>query len=184
MCVLLICYVTAVRFFEPLVLNNLQMNHPDSCHCHSSLATMNTWATIKKNRPYFPLKPGCSIGIPTMGYTLIYIIYMYIKNPITKGSITPRVFLHCSLNWCSAVFLLCFRAVSTSASHGDAVYLALSNASLRPHHPGEVGVPTFPTSSRFNRWIWWGGVWWVPPIYWDLSTGGFQEFYVCDLEKI
>ena len=53
MCVLLICYVTTVRFFEPLVLNNLQMNHPDSCHCHSSLATMNTWATIKKPGPTF-----------------------------------------------------------------------------------------------------------------------------------
>ena len=34
----------------------------------------------KKNDHYFPLNPGCLIGIPMMGYFL---------NPITKGSITP-----------------------------------------------------------------------------------------------
>ena len=74
--------------------------------------------------------------------------------------------------------VFCARAVS-GASHGDAVYLAPSNASLRPHHPGEVD----PLSEhQAVQPIFLGGGWWFPNVL-TLSTG-FQEFHVCDLEKI
>lgn len=129
----------------------------------------------QKTRPYVPLKPGCSIGIPTMGCTLIYIIYMYIKNPITKGSITPRVFLHCSLNWWSAVFQAGrFRRLSRRCCVSCTVKRIPSAT------PSWWGWPTFPTSSSSTDFS--GGGWWFPNVL-TLSTG-FQEFHVCDLEKI
>ena len=102
---------------------------------------------------------------------------MYKINPITKGSITPRVFLHCSLNWWSAVFFVPgpFPAPLTEM-------LCILHRQTHPFgHTILVRLTHFPNIKQFNRFFW-GGGWWFPNVL-TLSTG-FQEFHVCDLEKI